>query len=292
MPTETLILIGALLFVAAALGWLVARLTQKGEHEFGRGNISAEYFKGLNFLLNEQPDKALEVFIRMVEVDSDTIETHFALGSLFRRRGEVDRAIRIHQNLIARPNLHKRHRSQALYELGEDYMKAGLFDRAENLFMDLANNRLYVDAALRHLVTIYEQQKDWEQAINVYRQLESLTGVNRKNVIAQYFCELAEVSLNKGELRAALKNAKRALSFDKTCVRASMQLAKIADREIKPKDAVKHYKHTLELDIEFALEVLPKLSEIFERQGNLEGFSELLRGLRQKAKADHCIALA
>ncbi|HLU06946.1 MAG TPA: lipopolysaccharide assembly protein LapB, partial [Woeseiaceae bacterium] len=131
MPTDNLLLVGILLLVALLVGWLTGRSSRPRTRR--TGGLPGEYFRGLNFLLNEEPDKALEVFIRMVEVDSETLETHFALGSLFRRRGEVDRAIRIHQNLIARPSLTRTQRDQALYELGEDYMRAGLLDRAESL---------------------------------------------------------------------------------------------------------------------------------------------------------------
>lgn len=175
MFTDTPTYLGLLLFLAAALGWLFAKLPNRTNHGSGKP-ISREYYKGLNFLLAEKPDKALEVFIRMVEVDSETVETHFALGSLFRRRGEVDRAIRVHQNLIARPNLKREFKTQALFALGEDYMKAGLFDRAENLFLELSRDRRFQRDALNHLVAIYEQQKDWDQAVTAFRQLESATG--------------------------------------------------------------------------------------------------------------------
>ena len=147
-------LLWLLLPLAAASGWLAARLDQKRHPGRTAKELPSAYFKGLNFLLNEQPDKAIEVFIQMLEVDSDTVETHLALGNLFRRRGEVERAIRIHQNLIARPTLDKHQRSLALLELGQDYLKAGLFDRAENLFLELAEIRLHTEQALRFLVHI------------------------------------------------------------------------------------------------------------------------------------------
>jgi len=128
-------LLWLLLPVAAASGWWLARRNaQTGGRNSSGSRISPDYFKGLNYLLNEQPDKAIEVFIKMLDVDSETVETHLALGNLFRRRGEVDRAIRIHQNLIARPTLHSEQRCVALLELGMDYMRSGLLDRAESLF--------------------------------------------------------------------------------------------------------------------------------------------------------------
>ncbi|RKZ57943.1 MAG: lipopolysaccharide assembly protein LapB, partial [Candidatus Parabeggiatoa sp. nov. 3] len=125
-------LLWLLLPVAAASGWLVARFQRRPQ--VTHFSWSPDYFKGLNYLLNEEPDKAIDVFIKLIEVDSDTVETHLALGILFRRRGEVNRAIRIHQNIIKRPTLHPQQRSLALFELGQDYRHAGLLDRAEQLF--------------------------------------------------------------------------------------------------------------------------------------------------------------
>src|SRR5688500_16768493 len=130
-----------LLPVAALSGWSVARYGGHERRQKRASALSADYYRGLNFLLNEEQDKALEVFMRMVEVDSETIETHLALAGLFRRRGEVDRAIRIHQNLLARPSLDQLQRGVALLELAKDYMHAGLLDRAETLFKDLVRQR-------------------------------------------------------------------------------------------------------------------------------------------------------
>ena len=155
-------LLWLLLPLAAASGWLAARFEYR-RNAAKQLDLPSAYFQGLNFLLNEQPDKAIEIFIRVLEVNSDTVETHLALGNLFRRRGEVERAIRVHQNLIARPTLGKEQRSQALLEPGQDYFKAGLFDRAENLFLELAEIRAHSEQALALLRHIYQQEKEWEK---------------------------------------------------------------------------------------------------------------------------------
>ena len=153
-----------LLPVAAASGWLAAkrslRLQQERQCE---ADMDSAYYRGLNYLVNEQPDKAIDVFVSMLEVNSETVEMHLALGSLFRRRGEVDRAIRIHQNLIARPTLSVDQRSQALLALGNDYMKAGLLDRAEGLFEELVEGKRLLRPALTNLKTIYQHEKDWKK---------------------------------------------------------------------------------------------------------------------------------
>src|SRR5690606_26434476 len=150
------------------------------------------YFRGLNYLLNEQPDKAIEVFLQIAEVDKQTVETHLALGHLFRRRGETDRAIRVHQNLIARPNLTPDQKSLALLELGEDYMRAGLLDRAETLFTDLVGIDAHAPAALRHLIAICQQERDWKRAIEHARRLEEITGESQAELVSQFLSELAE----------------------------------------------------------------------------------------------------
>src|SRR5690554_2987083 len=216
-----------LLPVAALSGWLIGRRRDSRPDSDG-GKLHGEYFQGLNYLLNEQPDKAIEVFTRMVEVDSDTVETHLALGNLFRRRGEVDRAIRIHQNLIARPTLNAEQRSLALLELGMDYMRSGLLDRAEGLFKELAETGNHMEPALRQLLVIYQQEKDWSNAIMVARRLESISGEALHAVVAQFHCERASEHLAAGREREAQEDVRRALNVDPRCVRASLMEAEMA----------------------------------------------------------------
>ena len=295
MPTNDLLLLGLLLLVALVVGWWTGRSSgRRGPRSSQQGgSIPADYFKGLNFLLNEQPDKALEVFIHMVEVDSETIETHFALGSLFRRRGEVDRAIRIHQNLIARPNLSRAHRTQALFELGEDYLSAGLLDRAENLFKELSSNRVHEQDALTSLLVIYEQQKDWAQAIDVALRLEFVSNEWLGREIAQYFCEQAEPRILDGDHRAANKLLRRALSHDRDCARAMLLSARLAERSGDGKSAVRYYRRALIQDPRRAGEVLPFLGQLLSRGRGRESMSNLLEQvIRENPAAAGHIAIA
>ncbi|MCK5360007.1 MAG: lipopolysaccharide assembly protein LapB, partial [Gammaproteobacteria bacterium] len=154
-----------LLPLAAISGWIASRQDERIRSRKCGADIPSDYFKGLNLLLNEQPDKAIEVFIKVLEVDSETVETHLMLGNLFRRRGEIERATRIHQNLIARPKLDRYQCSQALFELAQDYLKAGLLDRAENLLLEYAEVEKDPEPALRQLLYVYQQEKEWDQAI-------------------------------------------------------------------------------------------------------------------------------
>ncbi len=191
-----------LLPIAAVSGWY-GGYKHKSSAAQKPNFLPRDYFIGLKYLIDEQPDKAVDIFIKMLEVNSDTVETHLALGGLFRRRGEVNRAIRIHQNLIARPQLVKGQRVQALSELAQDYMRAGVLDRAENLFLELLELDKGNEANFRYLLHIYEQQKDWEQAITIARKLH-----NMQPAIAHYYCELGD--------------HKKALLMDKNCVRATL----------------------------------------------------------------------
>ena len=164
-----------------ALGWFAARIDIKQLISESR-TLPMSYFKGLNFLLNEQQDKAIEAFIEVVKVDPQTVELHFALGSLFRRRGEVERAIRMHQNLVERPDLAQDQKLNALYELAQDYFKAGLLDRAEELFLKLEKTT-HAEESLNFLLEIYEQEKDWYKAIGIAEKLEVVTGRSHQKEI-------------------------------------------------------------------------------------------------------------
>jgi len=216
-------LLWLLLPVAAGSGWYLARReTARRAAGRGRAELRSDYFQGINYLLNEQPDKAIEVFIKVLEVDSNTVETHMALGSLYRRRGEVDRAIRIHQNVVARASGAGRQRLEALLELAQDHLSAGLLDRAEGLFQELAEDPTFRVQALRQLIDIYEQEKDWKNAIATARRLEQVTGNQLESVIAHYVCEEAQQAFRQGEIESALALTDQALKIDPACVRASL----------------------------------------------------------------------
>jgi len=258
-----LTLLFLLLPLAVYSGWRVGRKKPLSEKDKALCEIPPDYLKGLNYLLNEQPDKAIEVFIQMLEVDSETVETHLALGSLFRRRGEVDRAIRIHQNLIARPTLTQNQRTQALYELGEDYMRAGLLDRAEALFKELIEVSPHSVIALRQLIDIYQQEKDWDKAIDIARLLAIKSGENMQSTIAQYYCELAETAFHQGESGTAQKCLKKALSSDRNCVRASLLEGKNEQRCGNDKAALKAYLRIEQQDSDFLPEVVTPMLECY-----------------------------
>ncbi len=270
-----------LLPIAAASGWWVG-VRGKRPRLHNASELSSDYFKGLNYLLNEQPDKAIEVFIKMVEVDSETVETHLALGNLFRRRGEVDRAIRIHQNLMARPTLNRQQRTQALLELGQDYMRAGLLDRAETLLQELIEMNDYTEPALRHLIDIYQQEKEWDKAVVVLQKLESITGVDKHAVIAHYYCELAESARQGKDSEQAKQMIKRALDYDRNCVRASLLLAE-TEKEMGDYDsAINTYKRVQHQDPDYIPEIIEPLLECYNKLGSSKELVIYLKKILQE----------
>ncbi len=291
---EPLSLLWLLLPVAAGSGWLLARRSaardQRGD---GHSGLRADYFQGIHYLLNEQPDKAIEVFIKVLEVDSETVETHMALGNLYRRRGEVDRAIRIHQNLIARPELAEEQRHEALLELAQDYLGAGLLDRAEDLFQELAEGDIHRVQALRQLIDIYEQEKDWAVAIETARRLEAATGNQLGGVIAHYRCELAEQQLAAGNDQRALELAAEALASDPGCVRASLLEGDIHRRAGRAAEAVRAYRRIEGQDGDYLPEAIERLRACQRELGVPADLERYLEGLCERhAGATITLALA
>lgn len=232
-----------LLPVAATFGYFSAAKNKRHTKSKRRGFPFARYsFEQFNGLLENQPDKAVDLFIKNLEVDQDTVETHLALGYWFRRRGQVDRAIRIHQNLVAQQKLNYNERSDAVYALAKDYFTAGVLDRAESLFKELVEHGAYLTESYQALIYIYEQEKEWQQAIDIAQKLSS-HGVKTVSVsIAQYYCELAEQSLRHSNINDSSQKFKQALSINSKCARAHLGLAKLAIMDQNYRLAVRHLK--------------------------------------------------
>lgn len=268
-----------LLLMAGAAGWYLAYIYYRSRP---KPKIPGEYLKGLNYLLDEQPDKALEVFIDLVDVDTETVETYLILGNMFRRRGEVDRAIRIHQNLIARPALGANYRSTALLELAKDYFKAGLLDRAESLFVEVVKLGLQAEEAYPLLLSLYEQEKEWEMAIETATEMQKKSDKRMNQTIAHYYCELSEQEFagHAGDLAAARKMARKALSHDKGCARANVLLGNYAMHEKNCRVAIKHYTGVFRQKPEYLPEIFLKLREAFLMQDNQDGFRQFLLKIR------------
>jgi lipopolysaccharide biosynthesis regulator YciM len=260
MPTDATFLLAALFIIAGACGFAFKVYSDRDRDLPPR--ISADYIRGLNLVLNRKTDEALELFVQMAKVDEDTLETHFALGHLFRRRGEVERAIRVHENLLARPNLNDTQRHQAVFSLAEDYLGAGLYDRAEKLFGELTESPTLAESALDKLVYIYEREREWEKAIEAHRKLEMHRG-NKSNQVAHYYCELAEQARAKGNRDVARSHLQSTIRSETGALRGTMIRAALAQEEQSFTQAIALYEQVVEKDRNFISEVLPQLMECY-----------------------------
>jgi lipopolysaccharide biosynthesis regulator YciM len=234
-------------------------------------------FKGLNLLLNEQPDKAIDAFIDVVKLDPETIELHYALGNLFRRRGEIDRAVRMHTYLLNRADLPGRERGNALAELGQDFLKGGLLDRAEESFVRLLDEPAHRLGALRALLRIYQMEREWTKAIDCARRLEREAGESHQVAVAHFHCELAQQALGKDDLEGAARRIEEALAANRKSVRAAILAGEVALKRGQPEEAMRHWLR-IEADTpEYLPLVAARLADALDAAGRRAEALNLLR---------------
>ncbi|MGS2716937.1 lipopolysaccharide assembly protein LapB [Eionea flava] len=259
------------ILASLAVGFFLGR-HKKTELIARKDDRNKGYFEGLNYLLNEQPDKAIDTFIQSLEVSSDTLETHLALGKLLRKRGEVDRAVRIHQNLLARPELNRQQMQQAQYELAIDFVKSGLLDRAEELLQRLVQSEgVYKQQGLVQLLEIYQDEKEWLLGLDVLSQLSS-SRLNRErakwlSISAHFLCELAENCLDAEDFKGARNHLDKALSIEKNSVRSSMLLGKIDIFAGNMKKGLKRLQAVIFDQPDYIVEVLPSIVGAYQQMG-------------------------
>lgn len=274
MP-DSLALAWLMLPLGAALGWYLAQRWPRPVEQGSR--TSSEYLAGLTHLVNQDPDQAIAAFVKAVEVDDETVELHLTLGSLFRKRGEVDRALRIHENLLARPGLKPLYRNQARFELAQDFQKAGVMDRAESLFKELVAQGMFLQPSLENLLALYEQVRDWRQALEAARQLEAVKSGSLRPLIGQYYCELSEAARARKDLPEALRLAGRALSEHAECVRGSLLQGALHEAAGDTAAAIKSYRRVPEQDARFIGEVIEPLQRCYEARQDRAGFWAFLQ---------------
>ncbi|SDH36300.1 Lipopolysaccharide biosynthesis regulator YciM, contains six TPR domains and a predicted metal-binding C-terminal domain [Propionivibrio dicarboxylicus] len=255
------------------LGWAAARIDIRHLVRESRA-LPRSYFQGLNFLLNEQPDRAIEAFVDAVRVDPQTVELHFALGSLFRRRGETERAIRMHQTLIEREDLPQDLKLQAMSELGQDFLKAGLLDRAEEIFEKLRESSI-AEEAKRYLLEIYQQEKDWAKAIAIAAELPDVATLKD---VAEYYCELAAAEQMRSRPEQARQHLQTALEKNRKCVRASLLTGDIDLQQERYADAIASWQRIEQQDPIYLALVAPRLLDAFRKMDRRSEGLQLLRG--------------
>jgi lipopolysaccharide biosynthesis regulator YciM len=227
--------------VLFAAGWL-ARGFETRAQATDQAGLPRSYFRGLNLLLNDQHDKAIDAFIEVVKLDPETIELHHALGNLFRRRGEFDRAVRIHTHLLNRADLPAQARTQALAELGQDYLKGGLLDRAEDAFTRLLEDTRHRFDALRALLRIYQMEREWLKAVECARRLESEAGESHSIAISHFFCELASAALEQGRFDDAQRALDEATAANRKSVRALILAGDLEFKRGSPSEALRQWR--------------------------------------------------
>jgi lipopolysaccharide biosynthesis regulator YciM len=262
------------------LGWIAARIDIKHLLRESRA-LPMSYFRGLNFLLNEQPDKAIESFIEVVKVDPQTVDLHFALGSLFRRQGEIDRAIRMHQNLLDRPDLPADKRQTALFELAQDFLRAGLLDRAEEMFTRLDGSP-FEHPSLAFLLSIYEQEKDWPKAIAVSRRMEALAKQPYHKEIAHYDCELAQAALLNSDFASAQTYIDQARAEYKASPRATMLAGDLAAQQGEHALAIEQWQKIEAQNPVFLGLVAERLADAWRKTGRAAQGLRVLRAYQQQ----------
>ena len=271
-----------LLPLAFYSGWKAAKKNNTKQC-IQSNKLADDYVKGVNYLLSEKPDKALEVFINHPDVDEYTAETYLLLGNMFRNRGELDRALCLHQNLIARPSLNKDQREAVMFSLGEDYLAAGMLDRAEGVFQELlllGPNDVNACAPLRR---IYEQTNEWEKAINA---IDCLKGkkipIAYKKLIAHYYCEMADIEMTKGKLHRVEEYIAKANKSYKESARVMVLQADLLERKKNSQKAFAMYLKALQRYSRLLSHLFEKTVKVATRTGQRNKLENLLLELYHK----------
>lgn len=266
-----------LLPIAAAYGWYMGGRSAKQKYQNDSNRLSREYVDGLNFLLSNQKDKAVDLFLDMLKEDSGTLEAHLTLGNLFRSRGEVDRAIRIHQSLMESASLTFEQRLLAMQQLGRDYMTAGFYDRAEDMFTQLIDEEDFQQYALQQLIIIYQSTSEWNKAISVASKLVKLGDRKYNSYIGQFYCEMAVLTLATEDINKTLFYLQKSISADPNCARTSLLFGRVYMDQNNYTKAIQHFTHILNQDKAFVSEALPFLKICYERLNIIDDFKQFLK---------------
>jgi len=258
------------------MGWVAARIDIR-QLLSESSELPRTYFKGLNFLLNDQQDQAIESFSEVVRVSPETADLHFALGHLYRKRGEVERAIRLHEDLVRRPDVPEDLRVNARYELALDFLKAGFLDRAETHFLELEGTP-YAQRALKFLLEIYQQERNWSKAIEASRKMDGITGRSSAKDIANFYCERAESEMTHSRPQMAEQHLHDALAMNEKCTRANILLGELAEQQGDPAQALEYWKRVEHQDPAYLALLADRLHDAYEQLGRSDEGLQLLKG--------------
>ncbi|MFT2112330.1 lipopolysaccharide assembly protein LapB [Marinomonas sp. 2405UD68-3] len=268
----------AVLFIALALGWLLGKRKPKEAKKVTDKGIPKDYFRGLNHLLNDQHSEAIDAFVDSLHVNSETFEIHLTIGNLFRKKGEIQKAINVHQNLLSRPEISPREMRLVQLELASDFMSAGLLDRAERLLLNIAGSNTELQPMiLTLLVDLYEFEQSWDKAIQIGSQLNIIKNNEKVSKrLAHYHCEIAQSMLDKEQFQKAYEHYISALDIDAKCVRAGIGSAEILIEQQRFREAIKDLKQIATQDKEFIPVILPQLKGCYDKVWNSGGYLKFL----------------
>ncbi|WAH52724.1 lipopolysaccharide assembly protein LapB [Pseudescherichia vulneris] len=265
-----------LLPVAAAYGWYMGRRSAQQTKQEEANRLSRDYVAGVNFLLSNQQDKAVDLFLDMLKEDTGTVEAHLTLGNLFRSRGEVDRAIRIHQTLMESASLSYDQRLLAVQQLGRDYMAAGMYDRAEDMFNQLVDETDFRIGALQQLLQIYQATSEWQKAIDVAERLVKLGKDKQRGEIAHFYCELALQQMGNDDMDRAMALLKKGAAADRSSPRISIMMGRVFMAKGDYAKAVESLLRVIDQDKELVSETLEMLQTCYLQLGKTEEWAEFL----------------
>ena len=271
-----------LLPVAVAYGWFMGRNSVKQTKQNAKDSLTLKYSTGLNYLLSNQQDKAMEYLLEALKVEDDTVEAHFAMANLFRRRGELDRALKVHEYLVRQPMLSDKEKQQAVFELGKDFYSAGLYDRAEKLFLKLMKSDLYGVNSLTYLLQIYQSIKDWHKGLEIEKTILKSDDKKLRHVLANFYCELATIAYNKKQYIDELELLQRALELDPKSSRANFLMAQVFEAKEQYNEACKCYQEIFKQDPEFFPDVIEKMQQCYDKSDFKEQFYPFIKKVYKK----------
>ncbi len=261
-----------LLPVAMAYGWFMGRNSIKQKDQTIKQDLSIKYSTGLNYLLSNQKDKAIDSLLEALKVEDDSVEAHFAMANLFRKRGELDRALKVHEHLVRHGNLPTKDKQQAVFELGKDFLSAGLYDRAEKMFNKLLRSDDYCLKSLNYLLQIFQSTKDWQQGINHKKLIVKLNDKRLLHTLANFYCEQATSAFEKDKFIDVIELLEQALKLDPNSCRANWLMAKIYENHKQYELACKCYQDIYQQDQEFFPDVIEQMYQCYLKLDSTDEF--------------------
>lgn len=266
-----------LLPVAMAYGWFMGRNSIKQNQQIAKQDLSIKYSTGLNYLLSNQQDKAIDSLLDALKVEDDSVEAHFAMANLFRKRGELDRALKVHEHLVRLNHLSTKDKQQAVFELGKDFLSAGLYDRAETMFIKLLKSKDYGLKSLTYLLKIFQSTKDWQQGIDLQKLIVKYNDKRSLHTLANFYCELATTAFEKDQFIEVIELLEQALLLDPNSCRANWLMAKIYENHQQCELATKCYQAIYHQDNEFFPDVIDPMLACYTRLDALDEFYAFIK---------------